>query len=343
MTLQKALADIKKGQLAPVYLVLGEERYLADVFRRELSREMIQTEDDELNFAAFDMEDTPLSFAIEEASTIPFFGDYRLVVVERPYFLTGEKRTGGPEHDLDALSKYLEDPSPSTVLVFFANYPKMDERKKIVKQLKKVATVIDVKHMEEREVRQYMQKYIQNEGYSISPEGFDLFLRLTDVELSKMMAEIAKLLLYATDTKKITKTMVEELVPKSLEHNIFDMVNYVMAGQTGAAISLYRDLLLQGEETIKINAILVSQFRLLLQTKILMDLGYQQNNISDLLKIHPYRVKLAMQQARSFSQEVVGTIFDELIENDYKMKTGKMEKELLFELFILKIGENKKT
>ncbi|EBA5301861.1 DNA polymerase III subunit delta, partial [Salmonella enterica] len=30
-------------------------------------------------------------------------------------------------------------------------------------------------------------------------------------------------------------------------------------------------------------------------------------------------------------------LYDELVENDYRMKTGQMDKELLFQLFILKL------
>jgi DNA polymerase-3 subunit delta len=99
---------------------------------------------------------------------------------------------------------------------------------------------------------------------------------------------------------------------------------------------LYDDLYIQGEETIKINAILISQIRLLLQTAILMKIGYQQGNIAETLKVHPYRVKLAMQQAKKLNQKDLAHLYDELIENDYLIKSGRMEKEFLFQLFVLK-------
>ena len=107
---------------------------------------------------------------------------------------------------------------------------------------------------------------------------------------------------------------------------------------------MYEDLLLQGEETIKLNAILLNQIRLFLQTKILAKMGYQQANIADTLKVHPYRVKLALQQVRRFELSRLERLYDELVENDYRMKTGQMDKELLFQLFILKLTaqQNKK-
>ena len=70
-----------------------------------------------------------------------------------------------------------------------------------------------------------------------------------------------------------------------------------------------------------------------------MKQGNQQSNIASILGVHPYRVKLAMQQARRFSLSTLMKVYDQLIENDYLVKTGKMDKELLFELTILEAAD----
>lgn len=343
MNLQGILKEVREQQFAPVYLLLGTEDYLIELFKTELMNQLLKTEDDQLNFSTFDMNEVPLSVALEEADTIPFFGEYRLVLVEQPYFLTAERKTNGIDHDLDSLINYLKQPSPSTVLVVIADVEKLDERKKITKALKKSAKLVEVKPMGESEVKQYVKQTIQSNNYQISPEAFDLLLQLTDFHLSKVMGELQKLFLFASEDQLITLNAVKELVPKSLEHNVFALTSDVLTGQGAKAIQLYEDLLLQGEETIKLNAILLNQIRLFLQTKILAKLGYQQANIAETLKIHPYRVKLAMQQVRSFDLTRLEQIYDELVENDFKMKTGQIDKELLFELFILKLSAKTKV
>ena len=70
-----------------------------------------------------------------------------------------------------------------------------------------------------------------------------------------------------------------------------------------------------------------------------MKVGYQQANIAETLKIHPYRVKLAMQQAREFNEKQLAALYHELIENDYLVKSGQIDKEFLFQLFVLKHGK----
>ena len=103
---------------------------------------------------------------------------------------------------------------------------------------------------------------LENSSIKMERNAIDLFLRLTDLDLSKMMRELQKLILYGQNQQQITVREVEQLVPKTLEHNIFDMTQYILKGKTEQALRLYEDLVMQGEETIKINAILLSQLRL---------------------------------------------------------------------------------
>lgn len=339
MSIQADLQKIRKEKLAPCYLVLGTEKFLQDQVRTEILKKIKIDGEDDLNFLSFDMENSSIDEVIAEAETLPFFGDQRLVFVENPYFLTGEKGTNGIDQNTDLLVNYLKEPLETTVLVIFAPYEKLDERKKVTKQLKKTAITIDVKQLDEKAVRQYLLNTLENSEIKMDRQAIDFFLRLTDLDLSKMMRELQKILLYGQEQEVITVKEIEQLVPKTLEHNLFDMTQYILSGRTEQALQLFQDLVTQGEETIKINAILLSQIRLFLQTKFLVKIGYQQVNIAETLKIHPYRVKLAMQEVRKFDEQTLRRLFDELVEMDYEIKSGKIEKELSFQLFVLRTGE----
>ena len=339
MSIQADLQKIRKEKLAPCYLVLGTEKFLQDQVRTEILKKIKIDGEDDLNFLSFDMENSSIDEIIAEAETLPFFGDQRLVFVENPYFLTGEKGTNGIAQNTDLLVNYLKEPLETTVLVIFSPYEKLDERKKVTKQLKKTAITIDVKQLDEKAVRQYLLNTLENSEIKMDRQAIDLFLRLTDLDLSKMMRELQKILLYGQEQEVITVKEIEQLVPKTLEHNLFDMTQYILSGRTEQALRLFQDLVTQGEETIKINAILLSQIRLFLQTKFLVKIGYQQANIAETLKIHPYRVKLAMQEVRKFNEQTLRRLFDELVEMDYEIKSGKIEKELSFQLFVLRTGE----
>lgn len=336
MDLQTALKELQTGKIAPIYLLTGTEQYLIELFKKNLSQAIFKG-DGQLNSLSFDMEETSLEVAIEEAETVPFFDDYRLIFIKNPYFLMSERKNKEIEQNIDRLIDYIKQPLATSVVVLIANVAKLDQRKKITKLLQKQAKNIDVNSMNERELYRYTEETIKAEGYTIRADALELLMQLTNFNLSKLINETQKLFSYAWDTKIITYIMVKELVPRSLEDNVFELANKLLIGKTDEAIELYKDLVLQGEEIIKLNAILINQMRLLIQTKILVQLGYQQANIVETLGIHPYRVKIAMQQVRNSELKHLEGIYDGFIENDYAMKTSKMDKELLFQLTILKL------
>lgn len=336
MSYATELAKIKKGQFNPVYLFLGTESYFIEEAKQALLTYSMDEADQELNVGVYNLEEVPLGHALEDAESLPFFGERRLVIAENPQFLTGEKIKNNLEHDTDWLEGYLKQPADTTILAFFAPYEKLDNRKKISKLLNKNATVVDLSPLGEHETRNFLSRTIKEAGFQMDRNSVQFFFDRIENNLSKGMHELQKLFLAAMNDKKITKQMVEDLVPRNLEQNIFDIVNYVLGKNTQQAIQTYRDLILQKEEPIKINAILLGQFRLLLQVKLLAKKGYQQPDMAKVLKVHPYRVKLANQQIRNLKEETLMKAYLGLVETEKNMKTGNGLKEIQFELFMLK-------
>lgn len=339
MSYATEIANIKKGQLKPIYLLLGTETYFIEEVRATLLKYVVPEEDQDLNVGTYNMDEVPLGSALEDAESLPFFGDRRLVIIDNPVFLTGEKQKGNLEHDVAWLETYLENPSDTTVLAIFAPYEKLDNRKKISKLLKKHATLIDVQTLEADASRRFLSQMITNAGYKMDRETVQFFFERIEDRLSTGVHELEKLFLSARDDKVITKKMIEDLVPRNLEQNIFEIVTHVMKKDATRAIGIYRDLLLQKEEPIKINAILLGQFRLLIQVYLLAKQGYQQPDMAKVLKIHPYRVKLANQQIRKMNGERLMKAYLGLVETETKMKTGDGMKEVQFELFMLQYAE----
>src|SRR5699024_1209327 len=123
----------------------------------------------------------------------------------------------------------------------------------------------------------------------------------------------------------------------SLEQNIFTLVEKVVQRKLDQAFRIYYDLRKQNEEPIKILALITGQFRLIYQTKELQKRGYGQNQIATNLNVHPYRVKLALGQARYFSEQELEKIISILAESDYQLKTGAVQRDVAMELFLFKL------
>ncbi|USS86430.1 DNA polymerase III subunit delta [Fructilactobacillus cliffordii] len=322
----------------PLYLVIGRSDYWENQILSRL-QQLIPTEERTMNFATYDLEETSLGDALNDAQSVPFFGDQRVVVIQNAAFLTGMKGKATGKQELDDLTAYLQNPSPATVLVVFAPYEKLDNRKKVTKQLKKSATLIDLNAISERETTEFVRHFIQKQDYQIEPDAVSELFARTQGDLTLIMNELQKLFLFCREQHVITVDAVNQLVAKSTTQNVFDLSDDLLAGKTNTAIEFYHELLMQREDPIKINALLESQFRLLLQVKILQQHGQSQAHMAQMLKVHPYRIKIASRMIARFSVSYLEESFAALVEIEHKLKSSTVNPELLFEMFAIQFSQ----
>ena len=147
--------------------------------------------------------------------------------------------------------------------------------------------------------------------------------------------EIEKIKLYK-DNKTITKEDIINVTTKKVDTDIFKLIDYIVSDNKSKALEIYYEMLKMNEEPIKIIIMLSNQFRIMYQAKELIKKGLSEKDIADILKIHPYRVKLAIQNGRKYSKETLLNYLSELADIDIDIKTGKINSNLALELFILK-------
>src|SRR5690625_7638366 len=79
------------------------------------------------------------------------------------------------------------------------------------------------------------------------------------------------------------------------------------------------------------------KFKIILQIKSLQSSKKKESELQKQIKAHPYVIKLASQRARRFSVERLENIMNEITETDAKIKSGRMDKSIAFELLIYKM------
>ncbi|WP_444964694.1 DNA polymerase III subunit delta [Pediococcus pentosaceus] len=333
MKLTDLRKKLKQGQLKSIYLVEGPDNYIQKAVKKELI-DFIPEDQRVMNVGTYDLENVDLGMVLDDAQSAPFFGDYRLVILNNPVFLTGEKTK--LKFNLDGLLSYIKNPEPTTIMLIAAKYEKLDGRKKIVKDLKKIVEVIDANSPKESDTRKIIQQYVDEKRTEIDSDALDELILRTDNDLAQIINELQKLTVYASGTEKIDLNAVQKLVLKSLNQNVFDLINVLMQGNLRKSIDDYSVLLLNQEQPLRINAALVSQFRLLLQVKILMERGFSQGKLAQELKAHPYRIKLAMQSVRQFNIQSLENAYMGLVDLEEQLKTTQRDPKELFELFLVK-------
>ena len=318
----------------PIYLIQTTQNYFFSELRK-IIKNSIPVAEQAMNFATYDLAEIPLGLALDDATSVPFFGNKRIVIIDNPSFLTGDNKRQKVTHDVESLEKYVLDPQPTTVFIIFAPYEKLDKRKKIVKLLQKQAQFIDLEDTNNQDMAQIIIEHLDKYSLKINNRALELLLQRTNGDLANMIQEATKLALYCYGKAEITIEDVEKVVTKSLNENVFDLVNAVLANKTPTAITLYRELRANGEEPLKMNALLLSQFRLVLQVKGLINKVRNEKELATKLKVHPYRVKLAKQISQKFQLPELVRAYLGIFNIEKQLKSTQRNPDLLFELFMV--------
>lgn len=317
--------------MSNIYLIFGDESYLIN---KELKKIIDNSNVISDNIIRYNLDEVNVSLALEEASTISMFDSKKLIICEECTFLTGENKKE-INHDIDSLIRYINNPFDDVYLVFIVQKEKLDDRKKIVKELKKLSTIIECKRRESHNLNNYIESYFKENGYSISRDSVIFMINKAGENLSNLINEADKLMIYKDSDKNISKEDVDNLICKSIEDDIFKLTNSIMNKDKENIVNIYKDLLLKGEEPIKLIVLIANQLRLILQVKLMIRNGYKEREMANIIGEHPYRVKLAVSSI--FTINELKNYLTELHNLDLNIKTGKIDKNFGLEMFLLSI------
>lgn len=273
----------------------------------------------------YDLLETPISVAIEDLDTYNFLSSNKVVICDNAYFLTSSKPKGAPVHNEEELERYLNNPSEDNILILICD--KLDTRKKLVK-------LIDKKYIlgGEITIEDIIKKHL--EDYKMDIKTIRYLISYCDNDNERIINEIEKLKCYKLEKKEITIDDIKEAVLKLNGENIFALIDSIVQKNKSKAFSITKELTSKGEDISKIIIMVADQFRLMYQSKVFLSERYSEIEIASKLKIHPYRVKLAIEKGYNYSSKVLMENLNKLADLDYIIKSGSNDPKLAFELFL---------
>ena len=342
----QAITDTKHltvQTLPPILVLTGEDVGQFEWLKKDILKK-IGYDPSDLNYSYFDMKEASYAEVELDLVSLPFFADEKIVILDHLLDLTTAKKRNLTDEDLKQFENYLENPSESTRLVIFAE-GKLDSKRRLVKLLKRDAQIIEATTPKEQDLKRYFSGQAQELGLHFVGDSLDLLLLKSGYDFGELQKNLALLRAYKEDGQ-ITLEDIEEVVPKSLQDNIFDLTQMILKRQIDQARNLVKDLRLQGEDEIKLIAILLGQFRMFSQVKIFSEEGQSESQIVASLselsgrKVNPYQVKFALRDSRRLSLSFLKQAMTTFIETDYAIKSGTYEKDYLFDLALLKVANS---
>jgi DNA polymerase-3 subunit delta len=146
--------------------------------------------------------------------------------------------------------------------------------------------------------------------------------------------EIVKLATYAAGERPITTADVDVLVPYAQAAIIFDLVDALGRRDGRTAAQTLHSLLDAGEHPLGLMAMIVRQFRLLIQVKELKDEGDNSQAIAKALGIHPFPARKLYNQATHFTAAQLEMVYRHLLDTEVAIKSGEIDAEVALDLLV---------
>ncbi len=201
--------------------------------------------------------------------------------------------------------------------------------------MRKTATVIEANRLQGRDLLTWIQHEAKVNGVHITSETAQSLVNMAGDSLLALSAEISKMTTYLGGEGEITDSLIELLVPRTPEMDVFRLTDSYVSGNIGKTIAIYHDLLRNGEEPIMLTSLIAGHIRLMLHVQSLRKKGYQQQQIAKTLQVHPYRVKLMMENRNIPNENRLLSIIKELAAIDFKLKSTSGKRERVLELFLM--------
>ncbi|WP_282941434.1 DNA polymerase III subunit delta [Paenibacillus sp. RC67] len=337
MDYKSALKQIQQGKFAPVYVCYGAESYLIHALIDKLTERLVEPDQRPFAVNKYDLSETSLDTVIEEAETLPFMVPRKLVIATNALFLTGAKESAKVDHKPERLIQYMKTPTDFSVVVLTVDADKLDERKKLVKTLKEADCLVSCASLSADDLSHWVKQEADKAGFTFAPGVAEQFILYTGTSLQALSSELEKCALFVGRGGMLTEDALEQLVTRSIEQNIFILIEHIVQLQLEKAFTMLSELIRRKEEPIKIMALIARQFRIMFQVKDLQQQGYSQQQMATQLGLHPYAVKIASGQSNRFELKQLANILNQLSDLDYQMKSGKIDKVLGLEMFLLKL------
>jgi len=330
---KQLVATIKKGDLKPIYFLMGEESYYIDKISDYIEDNVLDEAEKGFNQMVLYGRDVTIDDIVSNAKRYPMMAERQVVIVKEAQDLS---RT------IEKLAQYAANPQPSTVLVINYKYKKIDKRKALYKAINKVGVVYESKKMYENQVSDWIRRVLAGQNYNISPKAAQMLVEFLGTNLSKIDNELSKLKIVLPEGTQITPEHIEENIGISKDYNNFELRKAV--GQRNVLkahqIAKYFAENPKDNPMVVTVALLFNFFSQLLHLHGMSDKN--PRSVASALKVNPYFVNEYLDAAKNYPMRKVSYVIGVLREFDVKSKgvgsNSTPQGDLLKELLVKVLG-----
>ena len=336
-TPESILSDLKSAKIAPVYFLQGEEPFYIDQIADYIEKNILSDSEKGFNQTIVYGRDVNVSTILNHARRFPMMAERQVVIVKEAQSVVDLNKEAGSK----MLLSYLENPVPSTVLVFCHKNKALDKRKALGKSIDRLTVNLVTKKIYEDKLPVWIENFVSKKGLGITHKAVRMLADAIGTNLERVSNEIEKIAINLPAGSQIDEVAVQKYVGISKDYNVFELQK-ALASKDVVKVSKmvnYFEANTKKNPLIPIVAILFGFY-----SKLLIAVSQRDkspNGIASALKMKPYFAKDYQLAATKYNLSQVINGLHHIRMTDLKSKgvdssghvsDGQLLRELVFRL-----------
>ncbi|SEF64661.1 DNA polymerase III subunit delta [Algoriphagus boritolerans] len=326
------LKDLKAKKFAPIYFLEGDEPYFIDLITDYIEKHAIADHEKGFNQLIMYGKDSPLHVILSNARKFPMMADRQVVIVKEAQSIPDL----GKEDAQKLFISYLNNPLPSTILVFAHKHKKLDGRGALKKELDKKSVFVNSEKVKDWKLTEWVEGYIKGLGHQIDSKAAQLLADSIGNNLEVISNEVGKMLINFSEPTKFTSEHISKYIGINKEYNNFELskaIGYKDAVKANQIIHYF----IQNPKAHPVIPIFSLLYNYFSKIALVHRAGQMPDNqLAGLIGVHPYGVREYAAAAKNYKLGKVIEVFAYIKEADLRFKgvdSGSMnEGEILREL-----------
>jgi DNA polymerase-3 subunit delta len=350
MTPAQFLARVKRSEIPPVCLFLGQEAY-----NRRRCREALIAAFPSVQSEHYDVAETSLAAIVDDARSMSLFASERLIfAIGAETAMPRASRSAASDDDDDegspsaaaggseVLDTYVKSPTPGVTLIFEATRWDLEgEDKTKTERARKffaaIPDIVEFRRFTSDEARGELDRIARASNVKLEPAAAEALVEALGADVARIAVELEKLSLYG---KPITVEELPLLVPDARQSTIFALVNAVGRRDRIGAMKTLDALVREGEYLPLALTFLATQFRMALVAKEanLRGASQVQSHFQRAgVQMWGSRAEQVSQTAAKFSKEQLERGLTLLFETDRDLRSARPDDRTVVENFVVKL------
>jgi DNA polymerase-3 subunit delta len=312
-----------------VYVIAGKDEFLVAEKTAGLVGELLKPDEMQLCLWRADADKVTAVDVFDELRTLPFLAERRVVVLAGADDFVSDNR--------ELLEKYFESPAASGVLILTVGGWASNTR--LAKALPKVGQLIEVGELKSRELVGYICDYAREQhNKNLSYNAAQMLIELSGDEPGILRNEIDKLAAYVAAAKNITEKEIAELVGRNRVFGAFEVIDSMMAADTGTAIEKLR-MMFDADKDAEYTVLgaFAWHFRRMFSAAAMLQKGDSPDGVARKLRIWNQSEFFGV--LKKIGLKRIGDCLRQLAEFDYQIKTGRATAQTAIESMIVQFAE----